>query len=142
MITNEREYKITRRALGKFETAIREFDVDALADRNISNVLAQVELRGLETMASRLSEQIREYEELKSGAVDVLKAESLDELPGILIRARIARGLTQAQLAERIGVKEQQIQRYEAEEYGSASLRRLIEISNALELEISETAQL
>ena len=93
-------------------------------------------------MASRLSEQIREYEELKSGAVDVLKAESLDELPGILIRARIARGLTQAQLAERIGVKEQQIQRYEAEEYGSASLRRLIEISNALELEISETAQL
>ena len=36
--------------------------------------------------------------------------------------------------AERIGVKEQQIQRYEAEEYGTASLRRLIEVSDALEL--------
>jgi HTH-type transcriptional regulator/antitoxin HigA len=72
----------------------------------------------------------------------VLKAESLDELPNVLIRARIARGLSQRELADALGLKEQQIQRYEAEQYASAALRRLIDIANALNLSISEVAAL
>ena len=43
----------------------------------------------------------------------------------LLIRARIAQGLSQKSLAGRLGLKEQQIQRYEASEYASASLARI-----------------
>ena len=43
----------------------------------------------------------------------------------LLIRAGIARGLSQKSLASRLGLKEQQIQRYEASEYASASLARI-----------------
>jgi HTH-type transcriptional regulator / antitoxin HigA len=39
-------------------------------------------------------------------------------------------------LADRLGLKEQQIQRYEATDYASASLARVIEISEALGLEL------
>ncbi|MCK4786443.1 MAG: ImmA/IrrE family metallo-endopeptidase, partial [Desulfobacteraceae bacterium] len=45
------------------------------------------------------------------------------------------------QLADAIGLKEQQIQRYEAEEYASANLRRLAGVSDALGLNISEIAE-
>ena len=54
------------------------------------------------------------------------------ELPANLIKARIARGLSQKDLADRIGLKEQQIQRYEATDYASASLARIKEVVSAL----------
>jgi HTH-type transcriptional regulator/antitoxin HigA len=59
----------------------------------------------------------------------------------LLIRARISKGLSQRQLAEALGLKEQQIQRYESDRYATASLRRLEEVAKALELKISEIAK-
>ena len=56
----------------------------------------------------------------------------LESLPEMLIEERMRLGFTQKQLAEKIGIKEQQIQRYEASRYQSASLRRLQEIAKAL----------
>ena len=53
------------------------------------------------------------------------------DLPSILIKARIAQGLSQKELADRIGLKEQQIQRYEATDYASANLARIKEVVNA-----------
>jgi HTH-type transcriptional regulator/antitoxin HigA len=45
-----------------------------------------------------------------------------------LIQARIARGLTQKELTQKMGLKEQQIQRYEASSYAKASLARINQI--------------
>jgi transcriptional regulator with XRE-family HTH domain len=44
--------------------------------------------------------------------------------------------MTQKELAEIIGIQEQQIQRYEANHYSSASFDRLQEIATALNIEI------
>jgi HTH-type transcriptional regulator/antitoxin HigA len=41
-----------------------------------------------------------------------------------------------------LGLKEQQIQRYESEEYQSASLKRLLEVANALRLNVSGIAEI
>jgi HTH-type transcriptional regulator/antitoxin HipB len=54
-------------------------------------------------------------------------------VPQDLIRARIASGLSQKELAKRLGMPEQQIQRYEAKEYESVSLARIAEIAKALQ---------
>ncbi len=48
---------------------------------------------------------------------------SLADLPKALIRARIAAGLSQKEFADRLGMKEQQIQSYEANDYQHASGR-------------------
>jgi HTH-type transcriptional regulator/antitoxin HipB len=55
------------------------------------------------------------------------------ERRGRLIHARGRVGLTQGQLAERIGIKEQAIQRYEATDFAGVRFDRLIEIAEALD---------
>jgi transcriptional regulator with XRE-family HTH domain len=54
-------------------------------------------------------------------------------LPGALIRSRIAAGLSQKDLGERLGMKEQQIQRYEATDYSGASFSTLSAVVNTSE---------
>lgn len=141
MITNERQYRITSVQLEKLKTAIDTFEIKAATERTKSKILAKAELEALRSEYENLSMQLLEYETLKSGTVEILKASNLEEVPSILIRARIAKGFSQRQLAEAIGLKEQQIQRYEAEEYSSANLQRLAEVANALGLHISEVAE-
>lgn len=141
MITNERQYRITKKQRKKLRNAIDSFDIKESMELTKSSVLAKAEIEALASEFEILSEQVRAYEALKFGAIVILKAATLDELPSILIRARIAKGLSQRQLAKVLGVKEQQIQRYESERYSSASLRKLVQVSNALEINISEVAE-
>jgi HTH-type transcriptional regulator / antitoxin HipB len=44
--------------------------------------------------------------------------------------------MTQRELAEKLGIKEQMVQRYESTGYESISYQRLIEVWNALEASI------
>ncbi len=141
MITNERQYLITKRQLEKLRKAIRDFNLKEVTERVGSDILAAAELKALKSEEIALVDQVKEYDSLRAGEVTILKATNLSELPKILIRARIAHGLTQRDLAKLVGLKEQQIQRYEADEYASASLHRLNEIAEALKLNITEIAE-
>lgn len=71
-----------------------------------------------------------------------MRVDSLAELPDALVRARTGSGLTQRELAGRLGLKEQQIQRYEIENYASASLSRLQEVMHALGVELQAGLEL
>ena len=51
-----------------------------------------------------------------------------------LVESRKASGLTQAGLAMRLGVKRQQVQRWESQAYRSASLERVSQVAAALGL--------
>ena len=140
MITNERQYKITRTQLEKLLAAVNKFDTSQISNQVGSDLLARAELEALRSEAEVLQRQVDEYEALQSGVIGELRASSLDELPRIMIQARIAQRLSQRELGDRIGVQEQQIQRYESTEYSSASLRRLLQIADALELDVAELA--
>jgi transcriptional regulator with XRE-family HTH domain len=59
--------------------------------------------------------------------------EFLKALPRELIHRRKLNGWTQKQLAEKLGLKEQQIQRYEKTCYQGVSLHRLAVIAATLE---------
>jgi len=142
LITNELQYRVTKSQLGILKAALDAFDLKEATARTGSPVLAHAEREALESQATDLAEEIGEYEALKSGAVGTLEAHSLEQLPEVLIKARIAKGLTQRQLAEALDLKEQQIQRYEAENYASAKLERLVAVAKALDLELSEIAEL
>lgn len=131
MITNERQYKITRSETKRLETAAAE-----LAQRP-SDPITSLSLDALRSQIEDLHAQLVEYERLRSGASSVFAVTSLAELPRDLIRARIAKGFTQRQLAEKLGLKEQQIQRYESSEYSGASVARMLEIAEALDLDVA-----
>lgn len=135
MIQNERQYRISKAAAEKFKAALTARRDEA---SDIHPMLLKAEREALESQLSSLVEEITEYEFLRQGSTAVLTLDSLQQLPEGLIKARIALGLTQRDLAERLNLKEQQIQKYESEHYRTASLERLAEVANALCVTVRE----
>jgi HTH-type transcriptional regulator / antitoxin HipB len=135
MIQNERQYRITQTKLREFEQQLADIDPKdpSLHHRQI------VGWRNSYNLTIRqLKQELAEYEQLKSGNILTFVLGSLNDLPTTLIKARISAGMTQKELADKIGVREQQIQRYEANHYNSASFDRLRSIANALNIEITQ----
>ena len=130
MIKNEREYRITKAQARKFRRAATAFNAEK--DTPVHPRLRQAQADALRSQLADLEAELEQYESLRSGQRRIIRTESLDDFPRALIQARVALGLTQRDLAERLGLKEQQIQRYEATEYASASLRRIREVVDAL----------
>src|SRR5262249_8591733 len=100
--------------------------------------LQRAEEEALRSQIADLQVQVEEYEALSAGERSVLTLDSFEELPRALIQARIAAGLGHKDLADRLSLKEQQIQRYEATDYASASLERVQEVIRALGVQIRE----
>ncbi len=84
-----------------------------------------------EIMCAREAE-IREYDALKRGEWKLPKVERLDQVPPLIPKIRIARGISQTELAHRLGVSKQAVSRYEESEYRTVGLARLQEILDAL----------
>jgi transcriptional regulator with XRE-family HTH domain len=137
MIKNERQYRITRAQADKFEIALRELEGSA-DDGRIHPKLRKAQIDALRSQLSDLRAEVEEYQALKSGKRKVPSMKSFADLPKTLIQARIASGLSQEELADRLGLKPQQIQRYEATDYSSASLARVSEVIQALRLRVEE----
>ena len=139
MITNEKQYRATRAAARIFEEALEHADEQG---KLIQPQIREAMLSGITSELAQLRAQLQDYEDFRAGKVRVLTIERLDELPAVLIRARIASGLTQRELAEELDIKEQQVQRYEATRYKAASLTRLVAVAQALDIEIHLQATL
>jgi HTH-type transcriptional regulator / antitoxin HipB len=135
MIQNERQYRITQTKLREFEQELANINPQdpAIHPRQIIGWT-----NSLNFTIDKLKQEIAEYEQLKSGDILTFSLNSLSDLPTILIKARIAAGMTQKELAEIIGVQEQQIQRYEAAHYSSTSFDRLQVIASALQIDITQ----
>jgi HTH-type transcriptional regulator/antitoxin HigA len=103
--------------------------------------LKQAEISALKSQLADLDAELAEYSLLKAGQISLSKSYSLEDLPRTLVQARIASGMSQTDLAEKLDMKPQQVQRYEATEYSGASLSRLVEVSRALGVMISGSFQ-
>ena len=135
MIKNERQYRITKTQAERFERTLVELRRDDAEEGDVHPLLAKARKDAVTSQLAELKSELREYESLKAGLFEMDDLQVVADLPTLLIRARIARGLSQKDLAERIGLKEQQIQRYEATDYTSASLSRIIEVVSGLRVD-------
>jgi transcriptional regulator with XRE-family HTH domain len=138
MIKNERQYRITKAQAEKFEQALAELTQGSGASAEDNLSLRQIQEDALRSQLTELHEQLEEYEALQSGSCAVLAIESFDEFPRALIKARIGSSVSQRELANRLSLKEQQIQRYEDTEYASASIERVREVIKALGVRVRE----
>jgi ribosome-binding protein aMBF1 (putative translation factor) len=133
-IENERDYRITGAWLRRFER-----DLEQLSQKPLGKASATLRKAQSEAMASQIEDlkvQMREYEAVKQRKKTSVPVYSLEDLPDALIQARIASGLTQQGLAAKLGLKKQQIQRYETTRYQTASLQRLSEVAAVLSVKI------
>ena len=118
MIYSDRQYQITRAELAKLEGALAAVP----AAKGARDWVLKAQADALQSQIADLQAEMAEYDMLKLGKVAFAETCSLAELPRVLVQARIARGLSQTDLAERLNMKPQQVQRYEATNYMSASL--------------------
>ncbi|WP_347988519.1 helix-turn-helix transcriptional regulator [Methylomonas sp. AM2-LC] len=139
MIKNERQLKITGNTLRKFESILVQLTTQYQSSADLK---LKMQIDALETDVLKLKREIEEFEYLKSGAVKIILAKSFHDLPNVIIKARIARALTQKDLALKLGMKEQQIQRYETNDFASASFAMMVKIVDALDITIEEKVRL
>lgn len=133
MICNERQYKLTKAQAKKFHEALSTLKKEE--KQKIHPKIRKAEIAGLEGQLKDLKKQLREYESLRSGKRKYLQTK-IHNLAQLLIQARIARGFNQKELADLLGLKEQQIQRYEATNYSSANLERITEVVRVLDIDV------
>lgn len=143
MILNEQELKEARSRISLLDGALTsEAALEPMIAGLPPEVVEQV-MRAMKAERVELESLCSAYEDAKtSGNYAPLQQRTSGE-PGIaLIVARIARGLSQRELAWRLGLKEQQIQRYEADRYSTISLKNYQKIAVllgvTLRAEISE----
>ena len=139
MIKNERQYRITKAQAERFAGALANFRHKAQTDQQVHPLLLKMQEDALTSQLADLEHELREYEAVKAGDFHVEELRTVADLPKTLIMARISMGLSQKDLADRLGLKEQQIQRYEATDYASSSLTRIREVVKALGVDIDDS---
>ena len=132
MIKNERQYRTTKAQAERFSQTLQSLRRRSGGADGVHPLIAKAQEDALRSQIADLEGELREYASLKAGGFQLDGLNVLSDLSILLIKARIAQGLSQRELAERIGVKEQQVQRYEATDYASASLTRIREVASAL----------
>lgn len=138
MIAHDRQYQQTRKKYGELQELLDSVEAGTAGEDGFRSIQAAA----LKSQMSDLREEVSEYELLRNGKPTTIESSSLAGLADALIKARIARGLTQANLSEALGVAEQQIQRYESSRYATASLARLCDVAEALNVTVSEVITL
>jgi transcriptional regulator with XRE-family HTH domain len=131
MIKNDRQYSLSKAQIRLFESAIAEINAQRIPS-GLDRKFPDVQRKALESQLQELNSEVQEYEALKAGKVTTFEANSLDDLPTLLVKARIARGITHKELANRLNVKEQQVQRWESNDFSGASIENLKAIADAL----------
>jgi HTH-type transcriptional regulator/antitoxin HigA len=142
MITNDRQYRIVKSRIENFQESLEMLFLDSEETKDVHPKILEAEKNAINYQLQQLLSDVKEYDDLKAGNIIITEVRDLKELPLVLIKARIANGLTQLDLAQRLGVKEQQIQKYEAEQYESVSLRTLVRIAEILKINIQADVQI
>ena len=138
MIRTEQEYQLTLQNLAEQDERIKlqaaQLKGMKLTKDGIKRVLDPVRV-----FAEQMREEVATYERLKRGEFDAL--ENLAGMGQMLIALRISKGLTQRELAQRMGVNESQVSRDERNEYHGITLDRAQRILEVLEVRMKTTVE-
>ena len=129
MIRNEAEYQHASARLLEERNRLSEHRV-RLKEAGLSDDEVKRVIDPIESFHLQLQEEVESYERLRRGEFDELV--NLRGLGHLLISLRIAKGVSQRDLAKRLEVHESQISRDERNEYFGITLERAIKILDAL----------
>src|SRR5258708_4066297 len=137
MNPKDRQYKASKASIRNFELELAKLDDDHDLTAEQRELLSAAYRNQIDDIAT----EAQAYEALRDGAVRLEPIESMEALRLALIHGRIARGWTQAQLADALGVSEQQVQKDEMNRYASVRVERLENIAATLGMEIRATVR-
>lgn len=133
MIRNETEYGEAVSRLRDEEGRLTEQKAK-LVEMGLASEEVERALDPFRSFHLQLREEVEYYERLRRGEVGALQ--NLHGLGQMVVGLRIARGLTQRQLAELLGVHESQVSRDERNEYHGLTVERASRILDALRVRL------
>ena len=98
--------------------------------------------RAMDPMMSfheQLKEEVESYERLRRGEFEELR--NFHGAGRLLVALRIAQGISQRELADRLGVHESQVSRDERNEYHGVTVERAQRVLDALGVEVRNTVE-
>src|SRR5260370_42200201 len=126
MIKSEAQRERTTAQLEGFRQALTK------VDREMTGKRAAAVRGSYESMIRQLEEELLEYDNLKSGELTLPNVERLDQIAPFVAKMRIAKAVSQTELARRLGASKQVISRYEETEYQTMAIARLQKILDAI----------
>ena len=133
MIKTEKDYLEAKSRLDQeyktLENHEKKMKAVGLTDEQIS-----LAIDPLVSFTLQLKEEVAEYEKLKRGQFDPFV--NLEGLGRTLIALRIYKGMSQKDLADKLGVSEPQVSRDERNEYHGASIEKVQRVLDALNVKI------
>ena len=130
MIKTQREYEQSRQTLEEWWASGERLRA-SLEAAGLSPDHVELAMAAHLTMQDQMEGELAWYDRAKRG--EILPLPNLTRIGLSLIALRLARGLTQRQLAERLGVNEAQVSKDEKNEYHGISVERAQRIIDALE---------
>ena len=134
MIRSEAEYKIAVRRLSEQSERLKQQAVHLRKTELTKDEVKRV-LDPVRCFHEQLKEEVQSYERLKRGEFDELQ--NLSGMGQLLVALRIAKGVTQRELAKRLDVSESQVSRDERNEYHGITVDRAQRVLEALGVTIS-----
>lgn len=136
MITNQQQYELSQKHAQNFRKAIADLAKARGDIENIDPRRYKAAREGYESLLEELLSEIREYELLTLETAPVIEIDESDKLRLGLIKARITAGLSQKDLAKKLGMETSELIKHEVDEFTDLGYDRLIEIAEALNLRV------
>ena len=129
MIRSETEYQEAVVRV-KDESARMKEQHKRLKDLDLSKEEIKRVMDPVRSYHEQLNEEVESYEKLKRGEFEEVR--NFDGIGRLLVALRISQGITQRELAERLGVHESQVSRDERNEYHGITVERAGRILEAV----------
>ena len=136
MIRSEAEYRRSVEKLREHKSRIRKQREQLKKEGLDAGAIKRV-LDPTRFFAKQMEAEVESYERLKRG--DLGELHNLHGLGQILIALRIALGMSQRELAERLGVNESLVSRDERNEYHGVTVDRVSRILDALGVDLKSS---
>ncbi len=129
MIRTEKEYKEAVERLQGESQRLQDYEKQLKNQGNTPEEI-KLSLDPFRSFHEQLKEEVAEYEQIKRGEFPTI--DNFLGLGHVLICLRIARGISQRELAKKLGTNESQVSRDERNEYRNISTERVEKILEAL----------
>jgi DNA-binding Xre family transcriptional regulator len=138
MIRNETEYReaVSRRNEERERLALHR---ERLKETGLSPAEIKRVIDPVESFHLQLCEEVESYERLKRG--EFMELDNFIGLGNLLVSLRISRGISQRELARRLGVHESQVSRDERNEYYGITVDRAMKLLDALDVHLRTTVE-
>ena len=129
MIRNDQEYKVAVEKLAEEEETLKAHQKQ-LGKEGLTPTQVKRAMAPLRSFALQLQEEVEYYEKLKQGVFPELS--NFSGLGQLLVALRIAKNISQTELADELGVNKSAVSRDEKNEYHGITVERASRILEAL----------